>query len=196
MIKLVDNMQRDAQFAIANEVALISTIRGVRAREVILMGKTNYSRTNLPLPGPVGGPCLEKDSWILANSLPPKLAASSIAATARNLNLSVIQFGITAVQEFVCTLAIANPKISVLGLAFKGVPETDDLRGSPSLQLIKSLLEDVPEATIEVWDPLVSSFNFNDKRITFGVGLYESCEEADVIILMNNHPIFDTLNVV
>jgi nucleotide sugar dehydrogenase len=195
MIKLVDNMQRDAQFAIANEVAVISTIRGVRAREVIQMGKIRYPRTNLPMPGPVGGPCLEKDSWILANSLPKNLAKNSLALAARNLNLGVVEFGIDAIQDFVRTRSIAKPRISVLGLAFKGIPETDDLRGAPSIRFIHSLLDRFPEAVIEVWDPVITAYDLVDERITFGEGLYESCAEADAVVLMNNHPIFDDMNL-
>ena len=195
LIKLVDNMQRDAQFAISNEIALISTVCGVRAREVIEKGKLNYSRTNLPSPGPVGGPCLEKDSWILAKSLSQDLAASSIAITARKMNLNVVEFGIKAVKDFINKSGKLSPKISVLGLAFKGVPETDDLRGSPSIQFIRSILEHIPTATIFAWDPVVDNLNFNDSRIEIGSELYESTLGADVVILMNNHPVFESLNI-
>ena len=69
MIKLVDNMQRDVHFAISNEVAMICNKTRLNANEVILKGKDGYSRTNLSLPGPVGGPCLEKDTYILNNEL-------------------------------------------------------------------------------------------------------------------------------
>jgi nucleotide sugar dehydrogenase len=62
LIKLVDNMQRDVHFAISNEVARICNNLEVSAHEVISSGKLGYPRTNLASPGPVGGPCLEKDS--------------------------------------------------------------------------------------------------------------------------------------
>jgi nucleotide sugar dehydrogenase len=196
LIKLVDNMQRDAQFAISNEIALISTLYGVRAREVIQKGKLNYPRTNLPSPGPVGGPCLEKDSWILASSLSQKFADDSIAIAARRTNLNVIDFGVTVIKDFILKSFKLNPVISVLGLAFKGVPETDDLRGSPSIQLIRSILKEIPTATVVVWDPVVENFSFGDSRIGYGSGLYESSHGADVVILMNNHPIFSSLSPV
>ena len=38
---------------------------GINTSEVIRIGKKNYPRTNLPVPGLVGGPCLEKDPHIL-----------------------------------------------------------------------------------------------------------------------------------
>src|SRR4051812_4147538 len=61
MIKLIDNAQRDVAFAYANEVAQSCDAIGISAAEVIRAGKLSYPRTNLPMPGPVGGPCLEKD---------------------------------------------------------------------------------------------------------------------------------------
>ena len=62
MVKLVDNSQRDVHFAYSNEVARVCDVIGISAAEVIQAGKRGYPRTNLPMPGPVGGPCLEKDS--------------------------------------------------------------------------------------------------------------------------------------
>ena len=61
-------MQRDVSFAYSNEIAIACDTIGINAAEVIEQ-KAGISRTNLPLPGPVGGPCLEKDSYILAEGL-------------------------------------------------------------------------------------------------------------------------------
>ena len=60
MIKLVDNSFRDS-FAFANEIARICDGLGLDAIEVIESGKDDYGRTNVPMPGLVGGPCFEKD---------------------------------------------------------------------------------------------------------------------------------------
>ena len=65
IVKLVDNTYRDVQFAFANEVARICESFNVSALEVISSGKLGYERTNVSLPGLVGGPCLEKDTLVL-----------------------------------------------------------------------------------------------------------------------------------
>ena len=44
----------------------------ISATEVINTGKYKYGRTNLAFPGPVGGPCLIKDTYILNESLKNK----------------------------------------------------------------------------------------------------------------------------
>jgi nucleotide sugar dehydrogenase len=68
MIKLVDNVQRDIKFSISNEIAMLCDSFNISAYEVIKFGKLQYPRTNLYFPGPVGGPCLEKDTYILSES--------------------------------------------------------------------------------------------------------------------------------
>ena len=86
MIKLVDNVSRDVMFGFANEVAAACDATGVSATEVITAGKLGYPRTNIPQPGPVGGPCLEKDPHIFAESLDEHGYRPSITLAARSLN--------------------------------------------------------------------------------------------------------------
>ncbi|MBI3707772.1 MAG: nucleotide sugar dehydrogenase, partial [Proteobacteria bacterium] len=86
MIKLIDNTQRDVSFAFANEVARMCDAVGIGAMEVIRAGKLGYARTNLPMPGPVGGPCLEKDPYILAEGLAERGITPEITLAARNVN--------------------------------------------------------------------------------------------------------------
>ena len=59
---------------------------GISADEVIRSGRLGYSRTGLPRPGPVGGPCLSKDSHILCESLEPYGVDPQITRVARRFN--------------------------------------------------------------------------------------------------------------
>jgi UDP-N-acetyl-D-mannosaminuronic acid dehydrogenase len=78
-------------------------------------------------------------------------------------------------------------------MAFKGVPETDDLRGSPSIELIKQLQKKSVSMSIRIWDPLIEEFNAN------GVTQYKNIEVAltgsDAVILMNNHKALNALDL-
>ena len=86
IIKLVDNSYRDVQFAFANEVARACEAVGVNALDVINSGKQNYPRTNVALPGLVGGPCLEKDPHIFYQSFKKYGIDLEITKTARLVN--------------------------------------------------------------------------------------------------------------
>ena len=68
LIKLLDNSYRDSKFAFANQVAIICDQLNLNAIKIIQKANKNFSRNAIPLPGPVGGPCLSKDPYILDQS--------------------------------------------------------------------------------------------------------------------------------
>lgn len=88
-IKLIDNTSRDISFAVANEVARFCDLVGIDAIEVIRRGAQGYPRTSLPLPGPVGGPCLSKDPLIYAQSFEATGMIPKLAAIARDVNRQI-----------------------------------------------------------------------------------------------------------
>jgi nucleotide sugar dehydrogenase len=191
LIKLVDNVQRDIKFAIANEIADICNSENIKASEVISLGKLGYPRTDLPFPGPVGGPCLEKDTYILAESLQKKSKFPSIAVAARQVNEEMIN----KVSDFVVMWFTKNqdsidyPKVAILGMAFKGIPETNDLRGSPSLALFSQLKSKLLHSTdVALWDPVISLNEAAESGYVFTEDLPNALQGANCVILANNHP--------
>ena len=44
---------------------------------------------------------------------------------------------------------------TIAGFAFKGKPETDDLRGSMSIDFIKTFKQAAPNSEINIFDPIV-----------------------------------------
>lgn len=196
MIKLVDNMQRDAHFAISNEIAEMCNYADIRAQDVINSGKLGYSRTNLSNPGPVGGPCLEKDSYILAESFNDILGLGQVAMGARKANENVIHSGANFISEFLRNEFDQKPiKIAVLGLAFKGKPETDDLRGSPSITLLEILRSNFPNSEILGWDPIIATLESSDVEWELASELNDAVSGANAVIIMNNHPRFNGLDI-
>ena len=192
LIKLTDNVQRDIHFAVSNEVARAANHFPIKASEVISAGKFGYPRTNLSSPGPVGGPCLEKDSFILAESLGWK---NSLAQTARETNLSIVHESIKHINRFINNLGIKHPKISILGIAFKGVPETNDLRGSVSIQIYHRLQQELPNLEIYGFDPMVSQ----EEATVFGIKMHQSLEAAfdgtNIVLMANNNKAFTNLDL-
>ena len=157
MIKLVDNVQRDVHFAFANEVAAMCDAVGVGAAEVIQAGKLGYPRTNLPMPGPVGGPCLSKDPYIFAEGLAAFGAVPSITMAARKTNEDLH----TNIPKLLIELSRkwkdfpADPVITLAGLAFKGRPATDDLRGTTAKPIFEELKKAFPSAHFRGFDKVV-----------------------------------------
>ena len=158
MIKLVDNAQRDVAFAYANEVARACDAIGVSAAEVIQAGKLGYSRTNLPMPGPVGGPCLEKDSYILAEGLRELGIEPEITMAARRLNEQQPTEVVRHLKQVTSKMPgfAARPSITLMGIAFKGQPATADLRGTMAKPILEQMRLAFPEAIFRGFDVVVA----------------------------------------
>ena len=187
IIKLIDNSFRDLSFAIGNEVALLCEAAGLDGNEVINAANTGYARTQIPSPGFVGGPCLHKDPHILQESLLAHHYTAKLISQGRQLNESIPAHVCDRVAKAVPLSATsAQSKISVLGLAFKGRPETDDIRESPSLDLIKLLQQRYPDAKLCVHDFEVSREAMQELGLC-AVSLEEAFNHAAVVIVANNH---------
>jgi UDP-N-acetyl-D-mannosaminuronic acid dehydrogenase len=88
--KLFSNVYRDVQFALANEFALLAEEWGFNIYEVIKAINKNYPRASIALPGlGVGGPCLSKDTYLMAYSA--KKNNPLISLTARKLNEELVK---------------------------------------------------------------------------------------------------------
>jgi UDP-N-acetyl-D-mannosaminuronic acid dehydrogenase len=199
IIKLVSNTFRDVQFAFANEVARMCDAFGVSAHEVISAGKLGYNRTNIPLPGLVGGPCLEKDPHILMESARTRGISLEITSAGRLVNErqpeETVQF-ISSEIDRRDLAASGSLKINVFGMAFKGLPETSDLRGSMSIKVLDALKKAHPNAEIGVYDPVTSpevlASEFPDERIYNRFG--DAVSGASVVVITNNHPSLGTIS--
>ncbi|MCJ9429965.1 nucleotide sugar dehydrogenase [Kordiimonas marina] len=196
MIKLINNTQRDYIFAFANEVASMCDAVGVSASEVIAAGNLGYERSNLPLPGPVGGPCLEKDPHILAEGIEPYGFTPELSLAARVWNETLPDRTIAQIAGLWKDKVGADNApgtITILGLAFKGRPETDDLRGTMAGPIIKSLRTHFPGAKLKAFDPVVAM----DKAADFGVEpcptLEDAMRGASIAVIQNNHNAFSRM---
>lgn len=197
MIKLVDNTSRDVHFAFSNEVARLCDAAGINAYEVIQAGKLGYPRTNLPLPGPVGGPCLVKDTYILAEGYHDLGVEPVLSLTARKLNEE-------QPDEVVAQLARwlkskkgfpRTPIISLLGIAFKGRPITDDLRGTMARPIFQALRRQWPKARFQGYDPVVTDAEIRKFGLHPVKSLPAAVQGASVVLILNNHPAFTAMSI-
>ncbi len=197
VIKLIDNSQRDVNFAFSNEVARICDVVGVSAKEVISAGKLGYPRTNLPMPGPVGGPCLEKDPYILAEGLNKFGLEPEITLMARQVNERQPKETISDIASYLSQLNSfpTDPKIAFLGIAFKGIPATDDLRGTMAKPITQAVKEKFPTASYHGYDAVVSSEQISAFGLQPEHSLEAICHDANLIVIMNNHPVFASMPI-
>jgi UDP-N-acetyl-D-mannosaminuronic acid dehydrogenase len=196
MIKLIDNTYRDVVFAFANEVARACDAVGINATEVIKFGKLGYPRTNVPKPGLVGGPCLEKDPHILLTSLRKYDTTLEITAASRLVNERQPAETVANMLALLKARGLKAPyKVVVAGMAFKGVPETDDLRGSMALKVLDALKATGEAREIMVYDRVVPRAELEKiSGVTEVCDAFPEClKGADLLVIANNHPSFAKL---
>ena len=185
LTKLINNTYRDLMFGFANEIALVANSYNVNPSEIIRAANHNYARADISLPGIAGGPCLEKDPWILVQSAKQKGLDLMIARSSRIVNENIIEDFLNVYLPD----SLSPKKISVLGLAFKGNPVTKDLRGSAIFPLVTFLSTKYPNSHLLGYDPAgISEVPNANIQV---VDTIESCiRDADLVILLTNSKMF------
>ena len=192
MSKLVDNTFRDVIFSFANEISEIADHHKIDVIKIINACNYFYQRNNIPKPSPgVGGPCLSKDPYILANSVKGKNSLDlKIIPSAREVNLQIINKLYLKISRKLKKFKTAN--ILFCGLAFKGHPETNDLRDSTSLVLLNKFLNN-KKNNIWVYDPVISKKSIMKLGYDY-IDPFKNKKKYDLIILSNNHPIYKSID--
>jgi UDP-N-acetyl-D-mannosaminuronic acid dehydrogenase len=83
--------------------------------------------------------------------------------------------------------------VSICGLAFKGRPETDDLRGTPAKILLQEIRAALPEAEIRGQDFAVSPESIAELGVK-PVSIEEAFDGAHIVIVANNNAKYQWLD--
>ena len=179
-VKLMENTYRDVNIALANEFAILSEEMGIEVWDAINLAN-KHPRVNILSPGPgVGGHCIAVDPWFLTESS----VNATLITTAREINDNMPSFVFSRVKKLVGKDHIAQPVITVFGVAYKG--NTGDTRETPALKFIR--LSEREGWNIKIFDPHVSGFTYPT------TGLEESTQGSDCIVILTDHDLFKALD--
>lgn len=194
-VKLLNNTFRDISFGFANEVTQVLNLYGLNARNVIRAANEGYIRNTIPNPSPgVGGACLVKDPHIFTQSARAKGYEPKLPLAARTINESMIDFVVSKVNNFVQG-SRKNPlsvKLFLMGIAFKGTPETSDLRFSTSVDILHRLQKTYPN--IAIYDPVADQSDLEALGTVVGEP-EKGFQKADAVLILNNHPSFADMDI-
>ena len=84
-------------------------------------------------------------------------------------------------------------KIGLLGLAFKGKPPTDDLRGSMAIPIIEELKREFKNVNFVGYDPMINKKNIESLGINYAEEIKEAFVNSDLLLILNNHNIFENM---
>lgn len=171
MTKLHENIFRAVNIALVNEMADVARGLNIDVTEVIAAASTKPYGFMAFTPGPgVGGHCIPCDPhyllWqIRRDQLKAPLLEQAMASIVRRPG-QVVARAVEVLAERGRTLRGA--KVVVVGVAYK--PGVEDVRESPALKIIDSLLE--AGAEVSFTDRLVDCLH---------VGSHELCAERDPV---------------
>ncbi|MGE5624353.1 MAG: nucleotide sugar dehydrogenase [Bacillota bacterium] len=190
MAKLYENVFRNVNIALANELALMCRRLGVNTREVIDAAATKPFGFMPFHPGPgVGGHCIGIDSAYLAWKMRLNGYDARFIHLAEEINQSmparVVQMITDALNQR--QRSINGAKVLALGVAYK--PGVGDVRESPALEVIDQLRQ--KGADVSYADPHVPTVAFNGTRLTAVAADDERIRSSDCVLILTDHREFD-----
>lgn len=151
MTKVVENTFRAINIAFANELAKVCRVGGMDVYEVIRIAN-KHPRVNILQPGPgVGGHCIPVDPWFLVGDYPE---TANFIRLALQTNFSMPDYVLRRAYEAMVENGITDPsKVGIYGLTYK--EDVDDIRESPTLQMLETQAEHLGGSLMKVYDPWV-----------------------------------------
>ncbi|MGL4740595.1 MAG: nucleotide sugar dehydrogenase [Sarcina sp.] len=176
--KVVENTFRDINIAFANELSRICRKENLDVNELIRIAN-KHPRVNILSPGPgVGGHCISVDPWFLVGDYPEIV---NVIAAAREVNDGQPEFVIDRIREIMKENKILSlSKVGLYGMTYK--EDIDDMRESPTLQLIEKL-ERYFVSDIKVYDPWIEERKFGNQYLDFD----EFLDDIDMIVVLVGH---------
>jgi UDP-N-acetyl-D-glucosamine dehydrogenase len=140
--KILENVYRSVNIAMINELKMLFDRMGLDVWEVIKAASTKPFGFQAFYPGPgLGGHCIPIDPFYLTWKARHYGMSTRFIELAGEINTAMPEYVIAKLAEALNTKtkAIKGSKILVLGLAYK--KDVDDIRESPSIELIEMLKE-------------------------------------------------------
>ncbi|MDD4859149.1 MAG: nucleotide sugar dehydrogenase [Dehalococcoidales bacterium] len=192
--KLIENIQRDLNIALMNELSLIFEKLGLRTEDVLDAAATKWNFHRY-LPGLVGGHCIPVVPYYLVYKARELGYHSQVILAGRAINDSmpkhVAEMAIKALND--ADKVIKRSRVLIMGLTYK--EDVPDIRESPVPEMARELKD--YGAEVLGFDPLLDPEGFKEH---FAIKLLKSLDEArkdkvDAIILAVTHSAFRNLGL-
>lgn len=190
MEKLLENIFRHVNIALANEMAILCNKMGIDVWEVIEAAKTKPYGFMAFYPGPgLGGHCIPIDPFYLTWKAREYDYHTRLIELAGEINNYMPEYVVERAMKLLNKhkKAMNGSKILLLGVAYKS--DIDDIRESPALKVL-SLLEE-EEAFVSYHDPYVPEFTWKGKHYTSIELTEEAVSSADLVIITTGHTVID-----
>lgn len=149
--KVIENIQRDVNIALVNELAQLFRLMGLETREILAAARTKWNFHGY-VPGLVGGHCIGVDPYYLTHKAQSIGFHPEMILAGRRINDGMAQWVALDLVKLMLRhkLEISRARILVMGLTFK--ENCPDIRNTKVVDLVRELSSLASE--VIVYDPL------------------------------------------
>ena len=190
LAKLLENVFRNVNIALVNQLALLCERMDLDVWEVIDAAATKPFGFMRFTPGPgVGGHCIPVDPYYLAWRAREFDFVDRFVELAGDINLAMPRHVVNLVAEALNDRgrSLRGARVGVLGVAFK--PNVRDPRNSPAADVMAGLRGRGAEVIFH--DPHVDAFHDSDGVASTSVALDELLTGSDVVVVVTPHAAID-----
>lgn len=179
MTKVVENTFRAVNIAFANELAKICRHDNMDVYEIIKICNM-HPRVNILQPGPgVGGHCISVDPWFLVGDYP---SLAKVIDESMKTNDGMPDFVLNRIYEIMKEKGMTDiSRVGLYGLSYK--ENVDDMRESPTLQMLESMERHLCGELVKVYDPFITK----DVVANQMHDLDEFLNSVDMVVLLVGH---------
>ena len=150
--KVFENVQRDTNIALANELSMMTKKLNINTLDVINAASTKWNFVKY-VPGLVGGHCISIDPYYLTYKSKMAGFDARIINLARKINNGIFNFLIEEIKKIIIKKFNRKLKILILGLSYK--ENVADFRNSKAVEIAKKLKSKYSNITF--CDPLMNN---------------------------------------
>jgi nucleotide sugar dehydrogenase len=189
--KLLENTYRHINIALVNEMARFCHELDIDLWDVIRAASTKPFGFQAFYPGPgVGGHCIPIDPNYLSHNVRARLGYPfRFVELAQEINATMPAYVAHRAQNLLNEAGKATNGASVLFLGVTYKPNIADQRESPAVPLARHLLS--LGARVSYHDPYVPTWETNGTTLVGVTDLDAAVADADLVILVQNHAVYD-----
>jgi UDP-N-acetyl-D-galactosamine dehydrogenase len=189
--KVIENVQRDINISLMNELKIIFDKMGIDTEEVLSAARTKWNFLDFR-PGLVGGHCIGIDPYYLAYKAEIDGHHPEMILAGRRINDDMPKYVVSRIMDDMISkgIHIKGAKVLVLGASFK--PDVKDLRNSKIEDVVKGMVSH--GCSVHICEPMV-----DDQKKIFGCAniSQKECEKNnyDYVVLAVKHKLFKNTDV-
>ena len=185
--KVTENIQRDVNIALINEMHQLYTSIGINTNDVIEAASTKWNFMKL-IPGMVGGHCISIDPYYLMHKSEISGYSPNLMRTARKINDEMHEW---VLRDFIrymdqMNIDLESTEITVFGYSFK--ENCSDTRNTKVKNLVLSMID--AKIKFKLWDPLMLDHDHKELNKLGIKTLKDEPKDVKVALLCVQHTQF------